>query len=68
MEARLEQEQINLKYMDYVATSLQLIPQDKYITKGFMEVLNNSLAETDARTGQEIAQDVINRAGLIIEE
>lgn len=50
--------------MDYVSTSLQLAPQNKYINVSFMDLVNGIWSEPDKRTGAEIAQDVMRRAGL----
>lgn len=50
--------------MDYVATSLQLNPQNKYIAKDFRDIIKNE----PQKSGEEIVQDVVKGAGLIIEE
>lgn len=63
--ARLEQEINDFKYKEYVTESLRLIPQRGYLTKSFKDVLGLKI---DTRTGDEIAESVINGAGLTFEE
>ena len=60
--ARFEYEQKIYLYRDYVATSLQLIPQQKHIVRTYDEVLHPE--KVDNRDGDEIAEDIIARAGL----
>lgn len=51
-----------MAYRYYIARSLQLIPQDKYVTMSLNELLNSKPA--DNRTGDEIVVDVMEQAGL----
>ena len=67
MEAHLEQDIVNFKFMDYIATSLQLAPQNKYITRSFLNAIDFKSGNVDKRTVDEIAQDVIKQAGLSFE-
>lgn len=64
--ARFEQAQEDFLYHDYVTTSLQLAPQNAYLSKKWREVINPDLV--DNRTGDEIAQDIIKQAGLQFED
>lgn len=49
-------------YRVYVTDSLQLAGQNKYLTTRWAEM--QDIGYKDARTGDEIALDVIKRAGL----
>ena len=62
MIARYEEYDRERAYRIYVTKSLQLIPQNKYITVEFAEALNPH--DTDNRSGEEIVIDVIKNAGL----
>ena len=62
VEARIEEDLREEAYRIFVTRSLQLIPQNQYLTINFEDVLNPQLA--DDRTGDEIAADVMNAAGL----
>lgn len=59
--ARFDQYYENIKINNYIATSLQMIPQNKCLQKTLVEVLFD---KPDNRTGDEIAMDIIVRAGL----
>lgn len=53
-------------YRHYVANSLRLIPENKYLTKTLSEVLN---ASSDSEvTGDEILEDLINRNVIRLKE
>lgn len=52
----------DLKYRHYVANSLQNIPQGKWITASFNDVLNPK--PIDNRSGDEIVLDMIKKHGL----
>lgn len=62
VEARYEQEYRDMAYRFYVTNSLQNIPQNKYCSVPFGEILNPK--PRDDRSGDEIAMDIINKAGL----
>lgn len=64
VKARLEQEQREMAYRLYVTDSLQNIPQQKFMTKRFADVIINK--PEDTRTGDEIAAEVIAKAGLTL--
>lgn len=53
-------------FRHYVANSLKLIPENKYIQPTLYEVLNPQ--PEDDRTADEIVLDIMNRAGLTFEE
>lgn len=53
-------------FRHYVANSLRLIPENKYLTKTLEEVLNPP-PDIDI-TGDEILEDLMNRAGLHFKE
>lgn len=59
--ARLDQYVEDLKCHEYIATSLQLISQQKWLQTSLHDVL---FKEMDTRSGDEIAVDIITRAGL----
>lgn len=67
VKARLEEEGRLWTYRFYVADSLQNIPQNKFIQSNLYEFLYNP-QPVDERTGDEVAADVIARAGLIFGE
>ena len=68
--ARLKEKQRDEAYRIYITDSLKLITENtahfveggQYITKRWIEVVENK--PTDNRSGEEIAMDVIKRAGL----
>ena len=60
--AKYREHQREAAYRSYVCTSLQNIPQGKYISKPFDEIIQT--AKTDDRSGDEVAADVMNRLGL----
>ena len=62
VNARFDAEDRERAYRIFVTNSLQLIPQQKYITTSFQDLL--SPAKTDGRSGDEIAADVMAKAGL----
>lgn len=59
-----------MTYRFYVANSLQNIPQGKHMTLTLYDLLYNPVEdeEEDERTGDEIAIDIMTRAGLVFEE
>lgn len=68
VEARLDEYQREKAYRSYVTRSLQLIPQNAYITASFDELLNPQKAKESAKTGDEIVADVMAQAGLRFSE
>lgn len=65
--ARLEDETREMAYRIYVTKSLQLAPQGKALTINYTDILKPA-PEEEQKTGEEIAIDIIKRAGLIIGE
>lgn len=63
--ARLDQENRDEAYRVFVTESLKLIPQNKYLTARYDDVLKQKV---ENKTGEEIAIDVIKRAGLVFKE
>lgn len=53
-----------MAFRNYVTDSLQIIPQRKYIAKRYAEMVD--FTPKDTRSGDDIAADVIERAGLTI--
>ena len=67
--ARFEEYSREMTYRFYVANSLQNIPQGKHMTFTLYDLLYNPVEdEEDERTGDEIAIDVMTRAGLVFED
>ena len=60
--ARLSQDRREETYRIFVTESLRLIPQDRYLTKRYTEIVNPQ--PQDKRTGDEVVMDIIERAGL----
>lgn len=52
-------------YKNYMADSLFYSAQQKRITSRFYDLLNNKV---ETRSGDEIVEDVIRRAGIRIEK
>jgi DNA-binding cell septation regulator SpoVG len=50
------------EYRYYVADSLQAMPQNKYKVHSLKEILHPK--EEDTRSGDDIAEDVMRKAGL----
>lgn len=65
MMARLEQDVKETAFRNYVTDSLQILPQRKYIAKRYAELVD--FTSKDTRSGDEIAAEVIEKAGLTIE-
>ena len=61
--AKYREHQREAVYRSYVCTSLQNIPQNKYISKPYDEIIQPT-AQADGRSGDEVAADVMNRLGL----
>lgn len=51
-------------YRIYVAESLRLIPQGKYLTEPFGDILKPR--PTITKDGDSIVRDVVERAGLVV--
>lgn len=66
--ARLEEYSREMTYRFYIANSLQNIPQGKYTTKTLYDLMYEPTEEDDEKSGDEIAFDIIMRAGLSFED
>ena len=62
VEARIDKYNRDETYRIFITESLRLAPQGKYITKGYSDMFEKR--QFDARSGDEIALDVITNAGL----
>lgn len=62
VEARIDEYNREEAYRIYVTKSLQLAPQGKYLTVQYQDLLNPE--EKDMRSGDEIVEDIMLRAGL----
>ena len=49
-------------YRHYVANSLRLLPENKYIQSTLYELIHPDAI--DSRTGDEIVEDIMAKAGL----
>ena len=65
--ARLEQDTIDMSYKTYVTKSLQIIPEHKQLTISFNDMIDFDKRSTTIEDASEVAQDIIQRAGLTIE-
>ena len=63
--ARYKKEQRDMAYRFYVSDSLHFMNQDKYINVRLYDLIHSHVT-VDNRTGDEIAIDVINNAGLVV--
>ena len=51
-------------YRQYVTEQLRMIPQGKSFRESWHDMVESALVAPDTRTADEIALDVITRAGL----
>lgn len=65
VEARFDEYNRDEAYRIYVSRSLQLAPQDKYITKNYTDLLKPQ--KIDTRSGEDIVSDIMLKAGLKFE-
>ena len=66
VEARLEEYQREEAYRNYVSTSLQLVPQSKWISQSYHDLLYPDAVEE--QSGEEILVSLMARANLRFEE
>lgn len=71
--ARSRQQRRDLAYRVYVTDCLRIMTENtarfaggRYVTQGFSAALRRE--PVDNRTGEEIAADVIKKAGLVVKE
>ena len=62
VEARIDETKREEAYRILVTKGLTLIPQNRYMTLDYMDLINPVIKDT--RTGDEIALNVIKNAGL----
>lgn len=62
VEARLDEYNRDETYRIFVTKSLQLIPQNKCLTKDYADLLHPK--QEDNRSAEEIVIDVVKKAGL----
>ena len=66
VEARLDEFEREETYRIFVTTSLQLIPQNKHLVKSYTDMVMKNQNPVNNRTGDDIAMDIITRAGLTL--
>ena len=66
--ARLEQELREITYRYYITESIFLNGENKRLTFRYRDLLDGKVKPPDHRSGDEIAEDVIKRAGLKLKE
>lgn len=71
--ARHRQNKLEMAYRVYVTDCLRMMTENtakfsggRYVTRSFSEYLRRE--PVDNRTGEEIAADVIKKAGLVVKE
>lgn len=60
--ARFEEYEREMAYRIFVTKSLQLIPQSKWLNTDYENIIKPQ--KIDKRSGEEVALDVIKKAGL----
>lgn len=65
LAARIEEYNKDVLYRTYVTDSLRLIPQNRWIVPRWVDIINPK--QEDERTPEEIIEDVVTSAGLIME-
>lgn len=68
VEARLDEYQREEAYRFYLGKSLQLIPQNKWLKNDYFYFVNLEKKPRESRSGDQIAADIMKRAGLHFEE
>lgn len=53
--------------LKYVTESVSQAFGGKYLYASFIDLIDNNKKQTTTKTGEEIAADVIKRAGLVVE-
>ena len=64
MRAAIDQDAEDYAYRVYMTDSTQLAAENKYITRRWCEIMEDTKKPVDNRTGDEVAADVIKRLGL----
>ena len=52
--------------LKYVTESISKVFGGKYLYVSFVDLIDNNKKQTVTKTGEEIAADVIKRAGLVV--
>lgn len=64
MRAKIVEHERDFAYKVYVTDSLQLMAQSKYFTTRWADIVKSD--DIDSRSADEIATDIIKRAGLTL--
>ena len=68
VSARLEQELREVTYRYYITDALYAQGENRRMKHRFVDIISGKVKPPDTRSGDEIAEDVIKRAGLKIKE
>lgn len=66
VNARLDDYNRDMAYRIYITKSLQLAPQNMWLTKDFTDFLDPKPEEDEEINGDEIVISIMKRAGLTI--
>ena len=66
MSAMQSHEDMERAYRVYVTEALRLIPQQKYLSRGFADIIMPR--ESDDFDADELVRDVISNAGLVVRD
>lgn len=64
--AKLEEHERDKAYRFYIADTLRLQAESKYISKPFSEILKELDMPVDNRTNEEIIDDSLNRLNITV--
>lgn len=69
MRARFDKTIREETYRIYITKSLQLAPQNQWLTKDYYDIINpDNIPDTPEKSGDEIAAEIIEKAGLTFGE
>lgn len=75
VKAKILDDTEELIYKRYMADGLKYVTESisqafggKYLYVSFFDLIDNNKKQTVTKTGEEIATDVIGRAGLVVEK
>lgn len=68
VEARIDEYNREEAYRIYISKCLQLVPQQKYMSKSYTDMITSIYEVPDTRSGDDIVIDIMKRAGLKFEE
>lgn len=66
--ARLTQNSREVTYRYYVADALYGLTNNQSMTVRYVDLINGKVKPQDNRSGDEIAEEVIRNAGLVLKE